>query len=141
MRKGRIYKWKNLEYKKIGWNRYQVTKNFIYSTGFKFTKKTKHGFIYLGKDGILKIRSGYIWDGPSGPTINTKNSMRASLVHDAFYDLFRSGKLTRRLRKKIDELFYRMLRSDNMNRFRAWLWYVAVRAFGGRSSCREIRKG
>jgi hypothetical protein len=35
-------------------------------------------------NGSLLIRSGYAWDGVSGPlTLDTRNVMRASLVHDA----------------------------------------------------------
>ena len=56
-------------------------------------------------DGVLKVSRGYRWDGPSidspisiGPiTRNTRmfpkhsSLMRATLIHDAFYDLLRVG--------------------------------------------------
>ena len=46
-------------------------------------------FINLDTDGALVIKGGYAWDGPSGPTIDTKNFMRGSLVHDALYQIMR----------------------------------------------------
>jgi len=48
-------------------------------------------FVYLGKSGMLVIRKGYAWDGPSGPTVDTRDSLRGSLVHDALYQLMREG--------------------------------------------------
>ena len=35
------------------------------------------------------VEKDYAWDGPSGPTIDTSNSMRASLVHDVLYQAMR----------------------------------------------------
>ncbi len=43
--------------------------------------------------GILQIKSGYAWDGPSGPTFDTKNFMEGSLIHDAIYQLIRMKRL------------------------------------------------
>ena len=40
-------------------------------------------YIVLYESRMLVIKKGYAWDGPSGPTIDTKNFMRGSLVHDA----------------------------------------------------------
>ena len=49
----------------------------------------KTAFIQLTAKGKLTIKRGYAWDGPSGPTIDTKTFMRGSLVHDALYQLMR----------------------------------------------------
>ncbi|MCU0589897.1 MAG: hypothetical protein MUC33_01265 [Desulfobacterales bacterium] len=48
-------------------------------------------FIELTVDGLLWIKHGYAWDGPSGPTVDTPNFMRGSLVHDALAQLMRDG--------------------------------------------------
>ncbi len=50
------------------------------------------GFDYLALEkGVLTIRAGYRWDGPSTPrNIKLMANMRASLVHDAIYDLMRA---------------------------------------------------
>jgi len=56
-----------------------------------------HGFsintlyLELTQAGLLTICQGYAWDGASGPTIDTKSSMRAALVHDALDQLLREG--------------------------------------------------
>jgi hypothetical protein len=51
-------------------------------------------WLELWPDGTLVISPGYAWDGASGPTYDSKSSMRASLVHDALYQLMRLGLLS-----------------------------------------------
>ncbi len=82
------------------------------------------------KDGLLIIKKNYRWDGPSGPTIHTKNFMRPSLVHDALYQLIRDGYLDIDKRKTVDKIFLRHLKEDGMGVVRRTLVYLAVRAFG-----------
>lgn len=83
-------------------------------------------FIRLTRDGVLWTRHGYAWDGPSGPTRDTPDSMRGSLVHDALYQLMRDGWLSLEYRGKADREFLVILLEDNMNPTRASLWYTAV---------------
>lgn len=113
-----------------GGYKYQTTGFFSMLTeinppGIIFTE-----FITLRTDGFLFIERGYAWDGASGPTLDTKNSMRASLVHDAFYQLIREGQLPTAYRKDIDNFFYRILRKDGMSFIRAWVWWRSVRRLG-----------
>lgn len=91
------------------------------------------GFIEYGASGDLTIHKGYAWDGPSGPTIDTKNFMRGSLVHDALYQLLREGKLEpwEEWRTYADDLLREMCRQDGMSRVRAWYVHRAVRLFAG----------
>ena len=70
-----------------------------------FGKFVKNDWVSLNGNHII-IRDKYNWDGPSGPTVDTKNSMRASLVHDALYQLIRIGQLDKRYRKKADKVLY-----------------------------------
>jgi hypothetical protein len=79
----------------------------------------------------LYVLGGYAWDGPSGPTIDTANAMRGSLVHDALYQLMRYGALPQSTRKAADDEFRRILRADGMSAARAWLWYHTVRPAAG----------
>lgn len=78
----------------------------------------------------LIIKEGYAWDGPSGPSIDTKNFMRSSLVHDALYQLMREGVIPESYRKKADQEMRKISLEDGMRKFRAWYTYIAVRLFG-----------
>ena len=74
------------------------------------------------------MKKGYAWDGPSGPTIDTRNFMRGSLVHDALYQLMREEHLDKETyRKPADQLLRDMCREDGMWSIRAWWVYLAVR--------------
>lgn len=70
-------------------------------------------FIKL-KEGILTGIAGYAWDGPSGPTIDTKSFMRPSLFHDIGYQLMRLELLPRELREKFDDLLVELCLEDGM---------------------------
>jgi len=100
-------------------------------------------YISLSPEGLLTIQKGYAWDGPSGPTRDTKSFMRGSLVHDALYQLMRNNHLPSSCREDADQELHRICREDGMNRFRAWYVLLGVRkAAGGAASPRakkEIR--
>jgi len=83
------------------------------------------------KNGELLVRKHYAWDGPSGPTFDTKSFMRGSLFHDVLYQLMYNGQLDKKYRKYADQLLRQICREDGMNRIRAWYVYRSVRAFGG----------
>ena len=97
------------------------------------TGRVNNDYIRLGH-GILIIYEHYAWDGPSGPTIDTKNFMRGSLVHDALYQLMREGLLDQKYRKYADQLLRKICLEDGMSKFRAWYVYHAVRLFARQSS-------
>ncbi len=82
----------------------------------------------------LTIRDGYAWDGPSGPTIDTKNFMRGSLVHDALYQLIRRYLLPLHFREAADQVLRRLCLEDGMSAIRAWWVYHGVRIGGGPSA-------
>jgi hypothetical protein len=86
--------------------------------------------VELHENGTLIIRPGYNWDGPSGPAIDTESAMRASLAHDALYDLIDRGLLASRHRKAADEVLHRLALEDGMPWWRALYFYLAVRLFG-----------
>lgn len=84
-----------------------------------------------GGTALLVLLPGYAWDGPSGPAIASASFMRASLVHDALYQLMREGHLQLDPhRRAADLLLRRMCREDGMWALRAWWVYHAVRLFG-----------
>jgi hypothetical protein len=117
-------------------------KSIEYSAGYKYQLRDNYkinvpilgldidtDFIKLGSGGSLCICKGYAWDGPSGPTLDTKNFMRGSLVHDALYELMRKGFISREYRAMADELLREICLEDGMSRIRAWWVYVGVSKF------------
>jgi len=114
---------------------------YVYSITFPFPVRDYMGdFIWVSHN-ILTFEPGYAWDGPSGPTFDTKNAMRASLVHDGLYQLMRVGVLDRKYRKYADQRFYDICREDGMSYIRAKLWYLSLRAAGkGAASESSIKK-
>jgi hypothetical protein len=99
------------------------------------------GFVKLGVDGTLEIGNGYAWDGPSGPTIDTKNFLRGSLVHDALYQLMReTGLDSATWRQTADEELVRLCDVDGMSRVRRWWVLMAVRRFADLAASPESRK-
>lgn len=88
-------------------------------------------YIDLTTEGELTIKEGYAWDGPSGPTFDTLNFMRGSLVHDALYQLMRNEKLDKEMfREPADKLLQRMCRKDGMGWLRAKWVYWALHKWG-----------
>ena len=113
--------------------KYQLAERceFDVSQGLYFPDRIVTDYLLL-HEGNLIIKKGYAWDGPSGPTIDTKNFMRGSLVHDALYQLMRMGLLSSKLdRKAADNELRRLCREDGMSSIRAWWVYRSVRRFGG----------
>jgi len=111
--------------------KYQLRADYVVSVGIPGRATTR--WLSLC-DGELTIRDGYAWDGPSGPTFDTNNFMRGSLVHDALYQLIRLGEVPPDTRAKADQLLYDICRDDGMSRLRAWWVWRAVSRFGRGSS-------
>ena len=105
--------------------KYQLDAPFVASLPTAFKREyqivTKH--IWLSPAGILTVHAGYAWDGPSGPVWDSRRLMRASLVHDALYQLLRRGYLDRSLRKDCDRLFKELCMADGVRRIWAKLMY------------------
>ncbi len=119
-------------------------KCIAYKDGYKYQLKEAYGveieikpsspietdYIGLDTEGKLTIAKGYAWDGPSGPTIDTLNFMRGSLVHDALYQLMREGHLDHDVyRETADRILQRICKEDGMCSLRAWWVYQGVRLF------------
>lgn len=111
--------------------KYQLVEAYEHPTEIRpeSVVRTVGDFVVLTTDGRLQTKKGYAWDGPSGPTIDTKNFMRGSLVHDALYQLMREGLLSQEHRETADRLLREICLEDGMSRIRAWWVYRAVRSF------------
>ena len=106
--------------------KYQLEEDYCFQTNI--TGHTGgNSFVHIAADGMLNVYVGYAWDGPSGPTIDTENSKRPSMIHDALYQLMRMKILPQICRKRADDILYEELVKNGMLRLRAWIWYKAVR--------------
>jgi hypothetical protein len=85
-------------------------------------------FIALDVAGNLLVKRGYAWDGPFGPVKDNRENMRASLVHDALYQLMRSEEISARThRKAADKIFKKMCKNDGVSNLAASTYYKALR--------------
>ena len=109
-------------YRKLKKYKYQLTADYIIQIDIKPAQNKEFEFLSLSSEGVLTIRKYYAWDGPSGPTRDTRNFMRGSLVHDALYQLMRLSALDYKVhRKRADEILKEICREDGMSSFRACL--------------------
>ncbi len=120
-----------ITYRKIKKYKYQLmSKGYTCQINIR-KKSVKTNFIQLTAKGKLTIKRGYAWDGPSGPTIDTKTFMRGSLVHDALYQLMRLKHLDyKKHRRQADDLLKKHCLQDGMPRLRAWYVHKFVCWFG-----------
>lgn len=112
-----------------GGYKYQNLKDYTIQTSVKLDDDIETNYLAMTKDGLLTIKKGYAWDGASGPTIDTKSSMRGSLVHDAFYQLMREELIGKEYRHLADEYLHDICTEDGMIDVRADLWQLAVETF------------
>jgi hypothetical protein len=129
-------------YRKLRNYKYQVMEDYTIPTDLKPVGKIRKEvaeFVSLSAEGLLSIKKYYAWDGPSGPTIDTRDFMRGSLVHDALYQLMREEVLDHEKdRKRADQILREICLEDGMCSLRAWYVYQALRIFAG--SCARPRK-
>ena len=92
----------------------------------------KHAFTgngFMIEFNSILIKKGYCWDGASGGASDGKRigglpvTWKATCIHDILYQ--RKNPLSR---KRIDELFYREMKTAGFKR--AYIYYICVRLFG-----------
>lgn len=111
--------------------KYQLAEKYAIILDLQLDKDIETDFIFLSRSGLLEIRKGYAWDGPSGPTIDTKTFMRGSLVHDVLYQLMALQLLDKKYRKFADKLLVKICKEDGMSWLRRQYVYQGVRWGGG----------
>ena len=114
--------------------KFKVEENFSIELPFKIPD-FEHPYA-SSKDSILSVKRGYAWDGASGPIINTRDTLVASLVHDVLYQAMRLNliKSSKENRKIADKNFFEILKMNGVNSIRRKVWYFAVRLFGKKST-------
>jgi hypothetical protein len=115
--------------------KYQLAEDEVFETGLVgYGTETK--FILLTDTGRMIVKEDYAWDGASGPTIDTKNTMRGALGHDALYQLIRQGYLPMHLRDVADNLLQKWCIEDS-----EWKWLAAIRFRGWHNAVKLFAKG
>jgi hypothetical protein len=121
--------------------KYQLAEGYEIPISIKPSHDITTDFIALDIQGNLVVKKGYAWDGPSGPVKDTDENMRASLVHDALYQLMRNDDLKSRThRKTADKEFKRICLEDGVSRLRASVYYKALRKFGKPAASPQNKK-
>jgi len=139
---------KDVDYLEVTW-KYQTLRNLELYSPF-MAHNIVHKFFNISPAGIITAKEGYAWDGSSGPTIDSKYCMRASLFHDILYQCFReqlffpnrtwNQEEHNRLRYRADKLYRDILRADGKSAFVSWLRYRALRLLGGKHAAPTAMK-
>ena len=127
-----------IKYKKRLKYKYTLVDDYAIDTDIKVKTPGDFGLLAITKKGRLTIKKGYAWDGPSGPTIDTKNFMRGSLVHDALYQLMREDKIDQDQRLRADEILREICIDAGMSKIRVWWVFKGVRIGGSKFTKPDI---
>lgn len=119
-----------MKYRKTHGYKYMISEDEKIKLPFSLGQKINLRFIALNND-ILTLRVGFLSDGPSGPTIDTKDSLKGAFCHDALYLMMELGHLDKSLKPMVDNILEIICEQEGMNPVRASLWDVAVSIFGG----------
>lgn len=128
-----------LRFENVSHYRYRLVDEYVYEQKLILPKTNiVTPFIKLDVDGKITLAKGYAWDGASGPVISQKVVARASLLHDALYQLMRLKKLDLSYRELADMLFRDVCIDDGVSKIVASMYYRAVRVFGEQyASCED----
>lgn len=99
--------------------------------------RSGNAWVSIDEHSVLRIAATYAWDGDSGPARTTRASLRASLVHDALYQLIRLGVLRPTEKHLADRVYRDILRENRMWPPRTRWRGLALRLFGANALTRE----
>ena len=105
---------------------YTLTRALSFATNVRPPFAIVMHYAALNQDGLLTLRPGFSWDGPSGPCPALICLMRASAGHDAFCRMIRAGSLPKKLQRRVDRFFYRIAREDATPLMIATVTYLAL---------------
>jgi hypothetical protein len=112
--------------------KYQLHEDIFFQTDILVDVPIIMDWCSLNQYGMLYIKKGYAWNGPSGPTVDTPAFMIASLPHDVLYQMMGNKLLDEKFRINADNLLRKVCIEHGMAEWRAFYVYWGVRLFGGR---------
>ena len=121
------------------WWRYELCENYTLEFATKYGMalrenpsydETLDGSLYTISERQLTAFRGFQWDGATGPTLQPKSSVRATLVHDVMCAAIARGILLGESRANADLIFREILKEDGMSKVRSSVWYLMVDTFG-----------
>ena len=130
-RKGRMISYEEIDHPEFKYRLFRDYSHYTSLIGYDVDTE----FLRLTTYGLLTFKAGYMWDGATGPAIDTVDNMRASLVHDGFCQLINEKRLPFKVRKYADYLLRTIFIEDGKyygRRFvtlRAWYFYLSVSAY------------
>lgn len=120
--------------------KYVVSTDFEIQTDIRPDRQIQTSFIFLAMNGRMIIYKDYAWDGATSIT-DQPSVMRASLVHDALYQLMREEYLDHRQWKKPADLeFTRLCREDGLCALSAWKNFKGLEWFGTYSCLPQVEE-
>lgn len=114
--------------------KYQVTRDYHVKLDIIPYAPVDLPFLKMDMEGNTTFIRGYAWNGASGPTWDTLNSMIGSLVHDGGYQLIRLGLINPEYKEYLDGVLECICVEDGMFEWRAASWRWAVTEFGKSST-------
>jgi len=85
-------------------------------------------------NGDLVMKAGYNWNGPSGPAVDTANTLVPSGMHDGLYACITALDLVQVaenvLREKADKSYRDSLKTWGVPKWRKFMHFKGVRLFG-----------
>jgi hypothetical protein len=140
-----------LSYQKIDQWKYRVVKDIWVQTSF-VGYDIDHTYFTVFSSGLILLKKEYCYDGPSGPTIDTPDTMVPAAPHDVIYQCMRLGLIPLSERIKADKMFYDLMVAEgdrletkdtaakkSWRRIRANTWYYNLRWFGESSAKKQTQ--
>jgi len=99
----------------IGKYKWLLEEDYLHPLGYKCVPIVTEYIILI--NGVLEIREGYAWNGANFVR-DTETNRRASLVHDALYQLMNLGLLPKSFRKIADKEYLKAFREDCAEKYK-----------------------
>jgi len=122
---GILFKYKKIKHLKY---KYEVVEYYSCQLKFILGYTVTDRYFSITDSGFLTVLPGYKWDGASGPTIDTRNTVRASCVHDVLYQCMRCRYLPQLVKNASDKELSRIMKEDWKPKTIAAHWWNSIRS-------------